>query len=67
LKDNFLAKMSFLAPNIKHLSLKGMQISDKAFATLVSGLHDLETVDISDCPNIEDKGIIALFENNKRI
>jgi hypothetical protein len=62
LKDSFLSKLGKLAPNLKELSLKRLHISNESFKDLVHYLTKLEKLDITECPLIEESGMLHLFE-----
>jgi hypothetical protein len=49
IKDNFLDKIGKMAPNLVELSLRRLNISNKAFMGIVSQLKQLQRIDISDC------------------
>jgi Leucine-rich repeat (LRR) protein len=56
--------MGKLAPNLKEISLKRLSISNTSFKELVHWLHKVEKLDISECPLIEESGLIHFFEKN---
>jgi hypothetical protein len=55
-----------MAPNLKHLSLRRLKISDNAFTEIVTHVKQLELVDISDCGNIFEGGMRKFLTNNKQ-
>lgn len=65
LKEVFIDKIGRMAPNLRHLSLRRLRVSNKAFTDIVSQLKHLERVDISECRNIQESGMKVLFTNNK--
>jgi hypothetical protein len=61
LKDSFLAKIGKKAPNLVYLSLKRTSISNESFKELVGCLSKVEELDISECPYIEEDGLLHFF------
>ena len=65
LKDAFIDKIGRMSPNLRHLSLRRLKVSNKAFTEIMTHMKYLERVDISDCPNIYESGMKVLLSNNK--
>lgn len=65
IKDGVLDKIGRMAKNLKELSLRRMKIQNNAFTNIVSELKFLEKIDISDCPNIQQSGVIVMLDNNQ--
>jgi hypothetical protein len=57
LKDNFLNKLGRLAPNLKELSLRRLNISNESFTDIFRYCKFVEKLDICDCPSIEESGM----------
>lgn len=60
IKDDFIGKIGWMALGLKHLSLKGINVSNKAFMDCVARLSLLQNIDISHCWSIEPSGITVL-------
>jgi len=56
-----------MAPNLRELSLRRLNISNKAFTAIVNELKHLERIDISDCEYIYYTGVRVLLDNNKNL
>lgn len=54
-----------MAPNIRELSLRRMNLSNRAFTCIAAEIKDLRKIDISYCPNIHVSGFKVLMDNNK--
>jgi len=67
IKDAFIEKIGRMAPNLRELSLRRMNICNKSFLELVTYVKNLRRIDISDCPNILSTGCRALIENNPHL
>jgi len=52
IKDSFLDKMGRMAPNLRELCLRRMEISNYAFMQIMKEVHQLEKIDVSYCKNI---------------
>lgn len=65
LKDNFLCKLGRLAPNLKILTVKRLPISNNSFTEIMKYCTNIEELDISECPYIEESGIKQFFKNNQ--
>ena len=65
IKDNFIDKIGRMAPNIRELSLRRMNLTNRAFTCIAAELKDLRKIDISYCPNIHVSGFKILIDNNK--
>lgn len=63
LKDSFLNKLGKMAPNLQELSLRRMNISNQSFEELCIYLKNVHTLDISECPLIEEKGLIKFVSD----
>ena len=64
LKDNFLNKLGRLAPNIKELSLRRLNISNQSFIDIFRYCFKVERLDVCDCPSIEDSGMEQFLQSN---
>lgn len=64
LKDVFLSKLGRLAPNLKILSLRRLNVSNQSFITIMKFARKIEQLDICDCPAIEDSGMEQFFMSN---
>ena len=64
MKDTFIDKVGRMAPNLKELSLRRLKISNRAFHEIALHLKQLEIIDISDCPNIQEGSMKVLLDNN---
>ena len=60
-KDNFLSKLGRLAPNLKELSLRRLNISNESFIDIFRYCRSVEMLDICDCPSIEETGMAQFF------
>ena len=54
-----------MAPNLQHLSFKGINMDSNTFVDCIVYLKHLQIIDISNCRTLEPKAITALVENNK--
>lgn len=61
LRDNFLNKLGRLAPNLKELSLRRLNISNESFIDIFRYCRSVEKLDICDCPSIEESGMDQFF------
>ena len=59
LKDNFLGKLGRMAPNLKELSIRRLKISDNSAKEILINTPQLESLDMSDCINVEKTAILA--------
>ena len=62
LKDTFLNKLGRMAPNLRHLSLRRLKISNESFIDIFKTLGQVEILDISDCAYIETTGFERFIE-----
>lgn len=58
LKDNFLDKIGRMAPNLVHISLRKLQISDHAFFNIIKYLNHVQQADFSNCKLIQPDSLI---------
>lgn len=63
LKDSFLSKVGRMAPNLQHLSLRRLKITNDSFYAVAKNLSKgvLERLDISDCPFIGKSSVLMFL------
>jgi hypothetical protein len=52
IKDSFIDKLGRMAPHLKHLSFRGINMASKAFMDCVCRLNYLQILDISLCKTL---------------
>lgn len=67
LKPSFISKIGKMAPNLIEVNLRRLKLTNTHFEELVYHFHKVEVLDISECPLIEDKGLLKFFENCGKI
>lgn len=65
IKDNFIDKIGRMAPHVRELSLRRMNLSNKAMTNIAVELKELRKIDISYCPNVQVSAFKILLANNK--
>lgn len=65
IRNFFLDKIGRMAPNLKELSLRRMDISEQAFSEMTKNYTQLFSLDISHCPNIEEASVLTVLQNNQ--
>lgn len=63
LKESFLSKIGQMAPNLKELILRRVQLTDQGFTEIFHRLHFVEKLDITDCFMIGKNGFLKFIEN----
>jgi len=63
--DEFIGKLGRMAPNLKHLSFKGINVSNDCFMDCVTRMKFLQIVDVSNCRSLEESGVKALVKTSK--
>lgn len=66
LKDSFLSKIGKMAPNLSHLCLRRLKISDDSFSDLSNHLKHIEALDISECILIQEQSLMKFLTNNAK-
>ena len=61
LKPSFISKIGKMAPNLVEVNLRRLKLTNQNFEELVYHFHKVEVLDISECPLIEDKGVLKFF------
>lgn len=67
IKEDFISKLGRLAPNLKMINFKGINMSTKSFMDCVCWLQKLQIVEISHCWSLEPAAITVLVQNNPHI
>lgn len=55
-----------MAPNLSHLCLRRLKISNDSFSDLSNHLKHIEALDISDCFMIQEQSVIKFLTNNAK-
>ena len=63
LKDSFLSRIGKMAPNLKEICIRRVNISNASFTELVSDLSQVEKMDMGDCSQVESSGLLKFIEN----
>ena len=57
-------KIGRMTPNLRELSLKGLNMCTQTLFEITTRLTKLEIVDISCCRTVEEKAVIEMAQNN---
>jgi len=57
IRDNFLDKVGRLAPNLRDISLRGLEISGKSFIEIIKYCNLLKKIDVSQCKLLSEESI----------
>ena len=64
LKDSFLSRIGKMAPNLKEICIRRVNISNQAFTLMVNDLVKVEKFDMCDCAQVEDTGFLELINKH---